>query len=121
MREDKLRFSKCPYCRRHGISAMGKFGYRSTLPVICIYCQKTFKAKLWISALIKIAVGLASGFCALFSQRLGITREISLMLGLVAFFLFYYLGEYFAPMREVERRTISINKAKKTGQKKKKK
>ena len=104
MKEDRLRYSKCPHCKRHGIPAMGKFGYKSTRPVVCLYCKKTFKARLWASTFLKIAVALVAGFVGNFLNRLGVSEVISWVYAIVAFCFLYYLAQYFAPMREYVKR-----------------
>lgn len=95
MKENKFLYSKCPKCGRHGIPAFSKYG-RSPRAVSCIYCHGTFKASAFSYILLGIFI-ITSGY--LVNRYLFEFPLWGLLLWVIGVFA---LGEYFAPLREVE-------------------
>ena len=95
MNIEKLRYSKCPACKKHGIPAFSKLG-RWTYTVKCKYCHKKFKVNSVLAYIVKlggaIGVGLFCRFVASFPFWL------ACVIGILMLFLF----EYFAPLEEVD-------------------
>ena len=100
MNENKLRYSKCPYCSKHGIDIFSKSGKATTYKTRCIYCNKLFKANIWLSAVMNITIGLGLGLIILlFSKYIcHIPTIIVIFLVLIA----YYFKQYFLPVRKID-------------------
>ena len=100
MKENKFRYSKCPYCSKHGIDIFSKSGKATTYKTRCIYCNKLFKANVWVSAIMNITIGIGLGISVLlFSKYIcRIPTIVLILLVLVA----YYFKEYFLPVRKID-------------------
>ena len=100
MNENKFRYSKCPYCGKHGIDIFSKSGKATTYKTKCIYCNKFFKANIWINAIMNITIGLGLGLIILlFSKYIcHIPTIIVIFLVLIA----YYFKQYFLPVKKLD-------------------
>ena len=100
MNENKFRYSKCPYCGKHGIDIFTKSGKATTYKTKCIYCNKISKANVWANAILSITIILGLGLSILlFSTYVRhIPTIIIIILGLVA----YYLIQYFLPVNKLD-------------------
>lgn len=89
---EKIKYSKCPNCKKYGISALRGIGRASTSTVTCKYCGKKFRVNSALAFFLTIAivfaccsvsamlnilsihipaliVGILAGISVLFSQR----------------------------------------------------
>ena len=100
MNENKLRYSKCPYCGKHGIDIFSKSGRATTYKTKCKYCNNIFKASVWVSTIMNIATFLGLGLIILlFSKYIcHIPTIMIIILALVA----YYFNQYFLPVKKID-------------------
>lgn len=104
MNENKFRYSKCPYCRRHGIVAFPKVSRRKAYNLTCIYCQKTFKAKYVLVFCAEVfSLVITGGFSYLIHHF-----EFNKLYGVeyILFIVLFFLSHYFAPLRKIDNQFI---------------
>lgn len=53
---EKLKYSKCPHCKKYGISALRGISRASTYTVTCKYCKRKYKMNWALSFIIKISI-----------------------------------------------------------------
>ena len=56
MNFEKLKYSKCPHCKKYGISASRGISRASTYTVSCKYCGKKFRVNSALAFLLTIAI-----------------------------------------------------------------
>lgn len=56
MNVEKIKYSKCPYCKKYGISASRGVGYKSNHAETCKYCKKSFKVNWAFSFVAEFAI-----------------------------------------------------------------
>lgn len=93
---DKLKYSKCPNCKKHGISAFLKLGRASTNRVSCKYCKKTYKVNWILAFIIKILIILALFMFTEYIYELSVWNSV--ILGIILLGVF----QYFTPLEEIE-------------------
>ena len=101
MNENKFMYSKCPYCGKHGIDIFSKSGKATTYKTKGIYCNKFFKANVWVNAIMNITIGLGLGLILLLFSNIfaiHIPTITLIFLALVA----YYFKEYFLPVKKLD-------------------
>lgn len=100
LRLKKILYSKCPHCREHGIAAFGKYGKRGSRTMQCKYCNKKFKINPALGIIIIVGSMLIGiGLITLISTYL--FSAPGWIGGMIAI-LCWMLGEYFAPLENVE-------------------
>ena len=97
MKLEQLTHSKCPNCKKHGISAFFKWGKTSSSTLRCKYCDKQYK----VPEIIRLFIIFGSAFfafviCKSLSAFVTVPNWAYYVLGL----LLYFIGEYFAPLEE---------------------
>ena len=95
---EKFKYSKCPNCKKYGISALRGIGRASTSTVTCKYCGKKFRVNsalaLILTVLIIIIGCTVSVIADLFNVRIsGWTWGI-------LFGIFILISERYWPMEE---------------------
>ena len=66
---NKLKYSKCPNCKKHGITAFFKIGRGTNSEVTCKHCGKVFKVNWAFSFIMKISIGIFWGIVARIFDR----------------------------------------------------
>jgi hypothetical protein len=96
---EQLKYSKCPSCKKHGITAFFKSG-RYTYKLTCKHCSKKFKINSALNVFAHIGIGIFVGLIAVFVNDYIIPVPLWFW-GIVVIAL---LGcfQYFAPLEEVE-------------------
>ncbi len=92
---EKIKYSKCPSCKKHGIKTFfksGKYTYRLT----CKYCKKNFKINIALNTLVNIFIGISVGLAAYIVDSMPLWFWIGIAIILLLCF------DYFAPLEEVE-------------------
>lgn len=56
MNIEKIKYSKCPYCKRYGIKALRGIGLNSNYQVKCRYCNKKYRFNWALSFILKICL-----------------------------------------------------------------
>ena len=99
MNLQKIKYSKCPSCKKYGIRAFFKSG-RYTYKLTCKYCKKKFKINIALNTLVTltIAIVLASIFYYLKKNFV----EIPLWVGGVFAAILLLIFDYFAPLEEMD-------------------
>ncbi len=95
---EQLKYSRCPSCKKYGISAFHKSG-RRTHKVTCKYCCKTFKINSVLDVFAKIGIGIFIGVLAVFVNEHIVPTPIWSWIPLVIILLLCF--EYFAPLEEI--------------------
>ncbi len=96
---EQFKYSKCPSCKKHGISAFHKSG-RRTHKVTCKYCCKTFKINSALDVFAKIGIGILIGVLAVFVNEHIVPTPIWSWIPAIIVLLLCF--EYFAPLEEIE-------------------
>ena len=91
---EKLIYSKCPSCNRHGIKTFNKVGRNINRVVVCKYCKKQFRVNWVWSFLGMILLVVFFALCALL---LNYVSWLCCVLAVIAWIVFVYL----VPMEEV--------------------
>lgn len=97
MNLEKLKFSTCPNCKKHGLPAFMKIGRRRNYILTCKYCGKKYQVNIALSIFFKIstAIGIA-GLAVL------IWSEIPLWIPTVIWVCLFLVFEYYAPIEEYD-------------------
>lgn len=94
---NKLLYSKCPYCKQHGIKAFNKMAKMHNPTLICKYCGKKYSMNMALAIIIKIVIPALVGIVALFINNIiKIPIWIYCAIGIILLLLF----EYFAPLED---------------------
>ena len=100
MEIQKIKYSKCPHCKQHGIKAFSKISHRHNPILTCKYCGKRFSVNIILSIFVKIAIPVFFGsITKLFFENLD--EDILMLILYVACVLTLFLFEYFAPLEEI--------------------
>ena len=92
----KIKYSKCPACKKHGIFAFNKIGHRYNRIVECHYCKKTFSVNIALSITMKIVIPLFVGIIALIVNTY--IAKIPFLIWAIMILVLWFLFEYFAPL-----------------------
>lgn len=95
MNIERLKYSKCPNCKRRGLSGFRKTGYKYNPVLECEYCKKKFKVNRALSVTVDIGMAVIIG---LIGQKTGMPLWICCIILLLLLAVF----EYFAPLEEIE-------------------
>ena len=92
---EKIKYSKCPNCKKYGLPSFFRLSRTSTTKVSCKYCEKVYRINIFIGVFIRAAM-------VIFACFLGHYNVLpDPLIIVVAGFLLLILG-YFAPMQEVD-------------------
>ena len=97
---EKIKYSKCPSCKKHGIPAFRKIGHRYNPAVTCRYCGKEFSVNIVLSIFMKIAIGVLVGSIA-FAVKTYLF-EVPFLIWIILMLCLWFLCEYFVPLEEIE-------------------
>jgi hypothetical protein len=97
MQENKVRYSKCPHCKQHGIPAFRKISYKYNPVVTCIRCGKRYAVNRALSVMGEIGIAALSGTAALLTKT-----HMPFWPWIIAALVAVCLFEYFAPLEDAE-------------------
>lgn len=100
MKENKFLYSRCPYCKKHGIPAFEKFG-KYTYEIKCIYCEHSFRVNFFVAILIKLLYGISLGIIGYLLNNYT-TIHIPLWLIIFVFVIGYFTIQYFIPIHMIK-------------------
>lgn len=96
---EKIKYSKCPSCKRHGIRAFFKSG-KYTYKLTCRYCSKRFKINIALNTFVNIFIAIFVGSIAWVVNKHIIPMPLWFWMGMAIILLLCF--DYFAPLEEVE-------------------
>ena len=88
---EKLKFSKCPNCKKHGIP-FWKTGWRHNPILVCKYCNEKYKVNIALSIATKVLVPCLLGL---------ILKGIPMPIFVIICVIVILILEYFAPVEEL--------------------
>ena len=97
---NKIKYSKCPACKKHGISAFNKIGYRYNPVVECHYCKKKFSVNIALSIIMKIVISIFVGAIAIIVDTYIV--KVPLLIWAIIALILLFLFEYFAPLSDAD-------------------
>ena len=102
MNFEKIKYSKCPNCKKYGINSSGKIGIRVCIPVKCKYCKKFFVINSALRIIILIFSPLVGGGIAIFLQRFfDESSKFPDIIGLFAMIVVFLFCQHFAKLEEL--------------------
>ena len=102
MNFEKIKYSKCPNCKKYGINSSGKIGIRVCIPVKCKYCKKIFVINSALRIIILIFSALVGGGLAAFIQRFfDESSKFPEIIGLFVAIVVSFICEHFAKLEEL--------------------
>ena len=102
MNFEKIKYSKCPNCKKYGINSSGKIGIRVCIPVKCKYCKKIFVINSALRIIILIFSPLVGGGIAIFLQRFfDESSKFPDIIGLLFAIVVLLFCEHFAKLEEL--------------------
>lgn len=103
MKFENIKYSKCPYCKKHGIYGILKI-INPRKVFTCRFCGKKYTINSFLYYAMLIFVALFSGvFIMIFDKYiLKIPDWLGYILSLAVLFLF----EYFAPLEEYNEKNL---------------
>ena len=102
MNFEKIKYSKCPNCKKYGINSSGKIGIRVCIPVKCKYCKKIFVINSALRIIILIFSPLVGGGIAIFLQRFfDESSKFPDIIGLFAMIVVFLFCQHFAKLEEL--------------------
>ena len=96
---EKIKYSKCPSCKKHGIRAFFKSG-KHTYKLTCRYCSKRFKINIVLNTFVNIFIAIFVAVIALIVNKHIIPMPSWFWMGMAIILLLCF--DYFAPLEEVE-------------------
>lgn len=98
---EKLKYSRCPNCKRHGIPSFGKTGANRPYKVVCKYCGKAYRINVILDMMVKIAIPVSLAIIYwILKNKYMITIPFWILVVLIIIFRCLY--EYFAPLEDIE-------------------
>ena len=102
MNLEKLKYSKCPHCKKYGIKALRGVGYHSNYEQTCLYCKKRYRMNWALSFLLKISIlsfyGIIGFIINKYFSKIP-TEVVAIILTLLAIASFYFIIRI-CPMEE---------------------
>lgn len=98
MKFEKLRYSKCPNCKKYGIGAMRGVGRATTYVETCRYCGKKYRINWALAFLLSVFIAFFIGIVGLIINTyiMKIPTPILWPVCIIS----YYLVFHFCPMEE---------------------
>ena len=96
---EKIKYSKCPTCKKHGIRAFLKSG-KYTYKLTCKYCSKKFKVNIVLNTFVNILIAIFVGSMAFMINKYIVSMPLWLFMGIAIVLLLCF--DYFAPLEEIE-------------------
>lgn len=96
---EKIKYSKCPSCKKYGIRSFfksGKYTYRLT----CKYCKKKYKINIALNTFVNIFIAIFVGSIAWGVNKHIFPMPLWFWMGIAIILLLCF--DYFAPLEEVE-------------------
>ncbi len=97
---EQLKYSKCPSCKKHGITAFFKSG-RYTHKLTCKHCSKKFKINSALNVFAHIGIGIFVGLIAVFVNEYIVPTPVWFWIPAIIILLLCF--QYFAPLEELEK------------------
>ena len=101
---EQLKYSKCPSCKKHGITAFFKSG-RYTYKLTCKHCSKKFKINSVLNYVVKIGIAISVGLLAAFVNEY--IAPTPLWFWIPAIIVLLLCFQYFAPLEELEESVVN--------------
>lgn len=102
MNFEKIKYSKCPNCKKYGINSSGKIGIRVCIPVKCKYCKKIFVINSALRIIILIFSALVGGGIVVFIKRFfDESSKFPEIIGMFAMIVVSFFCEHFAKLEEL--------------------
>lgn len=100
MHMEKLKYSKCPNCKKYGMDIFRGIGIHSTYVETCRYCGKKYQVNWALAFLIKLFVPLIwVGIMLIINTYfINISEWVVVLFGLLIFYLIIRI----CPMEEVK-------------------
>lgn len=100
MNMEKLKYSKCPNCKKYGIGVSRGIRYHYTKVETCQYCGKKYQVNWALAFILNISIPIIWGvICLLINTYL---IEIPFWIIIILFLCIYYLIIRICPMEEVK-------------------
>ena len=99
MNFEKITHSKCPHCKKHGISAFFKTSYKHNPVIRCKYCGKKFKVNRAFSIIMILLIVLVVGISARIINENWF--HIPLWLVCIIVILLFLISYYFAQLEDI--------------------
>jgi hypothetical protein len=100
MNFEKIKYSKCPGCKKHGIHSFKKIYRRHNSILTCKCCGGKFQVNFALSIIVKIIGAIVWGILAsIFNKYIFF---IPIWIWFLTFIVAFLLFEYFAPLEEVK-------------------
>ncbi len=95
---EKIKYSKCPNCKKHGISSFCKTGYKYSPKLVCKCCGTKYRVNFALSSIIKLFIAFLIGIIANIFNRY--VYEIPFWIWIVLGLFLLGLYEYFTPLEK---------------------
>ena len=99
MRLEKIKYSRCPSCKKHGIRAFFKSG-KYTYKLTCKYCSKRFKINIALNTFMNIFIAVFVGVVSFVVNKYITIIPLWIWLSIAIILLLCF--DYFAPLEEIE-------------------
>ncbi len=99
-RFQKIKYSKCPICKKYGIFAFDKIGRRYNHILECNYCKKKFSVNIVVSIIMKILIPLFVGAIALIVNTY--VTKVPFLIWAIITLVLWFIFEYFAPLSNAD-------------------
>ena len=97
---EKIKYSKCPNCKKHGIPAFSKLSRVYNPDVQCCYCKKIYSVNIALSKLVGISIAFLVGIIGnIFNKYV---TPIPFFVWVLPIIFLYLLFEYYAPLEEAK-------------------
>lgn len=98
---EKIKYNKCPACKKYGLSAFSKISHGHNPVVKCKHCGKQYSVNVALSIVLKISIAAFWGVMALIFEKY-LTPLSIWFWGIIAI-ISYFVFEYFAPFEECDK------------------
>lgn len=98
---EKIKYNKCPACKKYGILAFSKISHGHNPVVKCKFCGKQYSVNVAYSIILKISIAVFLGVTALIFDKYLISLPI--WFWIIMAIILYFVVEYFAPFEECDR------------------
>lgn len=99
MNMEKIKYSKCPNCKKYGISALRGIGRASTSVVTCKYCGKKYRVNSALALVLTVFIIIIGCTVSIIITDLLKVRISGWILGIL-FGIFTLFSERYWPMEE---------------------
>ena len=97
---EKIKYSKCPHCKKYGIGAFRGIGIHLTYVETCRYCGKKFQVNWALAFILSASIPIIEGIICLIINTYII--KIPMWIAIILLMISYYLVVRVCPMEEVK-------------------